>query len=338
MPARLSDRWMAGACISMFLLGMHGSRVFSASAQINNRKNCTVAIKEYGGNILIAQIVDDRLVLPAKQLRLSKRCFDLALSPDGKTLAYTYYDDSGQDFQRFIELLDVASGDVRRLTAIASNNSYNPRWSHDGRYIVASVPLCREYGMWESSEPTTNTSGLCRSRRRFGDDCASPIWGTGNASIYCGGISKLHETDLHGFPIRSYSLKTLVPKAMISVPWTMDLSDDGRTMLFETQLPDPEIQWHTGGRGAIYALDLSAGSARRTSPEQFIARCPAWLDANKYLFLGIPLTKENRAVINRDGLPKGNLYLGHIDTGEVLELHKKVWEFSISSASSGDDH
>ena len=109
-------------------------------------------------------------------------------------------------------------------------------------------------------------------------------------------------------------------------------------MLFETQLPDPEIQWHTGGRGAIYALDLSAGSARRTSPEQFIARCPAWLDANKYLFLGIPLTKENRAVINRDGLPKGNLYLGHIDTGEVLELHKKVWEFSISSASSGDDH
>ena len=147
MPARLSDRWMAGACISMFLLGMHGSRVFSASAQINNRKNCTVAIKEYGGNILIAQIVDDRLVLPAKQLRLSKRCFDLALSPDGKTLAYTYYDDSGQDFQRFIELLDVASGDVRRLTAIASNNSYNPRWSHDGRYIVASVRTMP--GIWD---------------------------------------------------------------------------------------------------------------------------------------------------------------------------------------------
>jgi dipeptidyl aminopeptidase/acylaminoacyl peptidase len=322
----------------VFLLGVHGFCVSPASAEINDPKNFTVAMKEYGGNIRLARIVDDRLVLPARQLRLSRRCFDLALSPDGKTLAYTHYDDSGKDFRRFIELLDVASGDVRRLTAITSNNSYNPRWSHDGRYLVASVRTMP--GIWDVGVIGTDNKDfrIVSQPRRFGTDCASPIWGTGNASIYCGSISKLHEIGLHGFPIRDYSLKTLVPKAMISVPWTMDLSDDGSTMLFETELPDPEIQWHTGGRGAIYALDLSAGSARRTSPEQFSARCPAWLDANKYLFLGIPLTKKNRAVINRDGLPQDNLYLAHIDTGEVLELHKRVWEFSISSASSGDDH
>ena len=66
----------------------------------------------------------------------------LALSPDGRRLAWTWQGPPGPDGSDYawgLRVADLTSGDVRSVRVAVSFNSgvlSNPRWSPDGRYIV----------------------------------------------------------------------------------------------------------------------------------------------------------------------------------------------------------
>ncbi len=300
----------------------------------DGQRHQTIVIKETDGDLLWAVIVGNRVASPLRRLNLPERCCDIALSPDGKTLAYTRYGQPRQRCQRFIELLDMASGQTRRLTAIESDNSYGPSWSHDGQYLAIKTWNVN-IGFWDIGiVGVDNGDFRIVSQARLSMGYFGPaVWGPSETSIYCGDLDKLRELDLRGVvPIRSFILRALVPKGMFSSAWSMDLSHDGRTLLFATELPDKEVRWHMGGRGAIYALDLSTGSAHPVSPHDISARNPAWLDGDCFLFLGIHLTRKNRAAINRGEYVSSNLYLCHLKSKKSSVLHEKVWEFSVSAA------
>ena len=66
----------------------------------------------------------------------------LALSPDGRRLAWTWQGPPGPDGSDYawgLRVADLTTGDVRKVRAAVSFNAgvlSNPRWSPDGRYVV----------------------------------------------------------------------------------------------------------------------------------------------------------------------------------------------------------
>lgn len=61
---------------------------------------------------------------------------DSLWSPDGKTLAFGHYDQLSAE-KTFIQLLDLETHQISQLPG--SQGIFGPRWSPDGRYIVAQA-------------------------------------------------------------------------------------------------------------------------------------------------------------------------------------------------------
>jgi len=60
--------------------------------------------------------------------------YQQSISPDGKKIAYTESDEKTGG--RFISIYDIESKTVKRMTSVPGDNSYFPRYSPDGNYLV----------------------------------------------------------------------------------------------------------------------------------------------------------------------------------------------------------
>ena len=245
------------------------------------------------------------------------------MSPDGKAIAYTR---KAASQHRSVELIDLATGRITKLSAITTQTSSGPEWSLDGRWLAVNTFDGHD---WDVTLVGTDSTGYRRLETRSkADGCMDPSWAPSGKWLCCrsGGLWKVG-TD--GASTQLVGTEQLA-KAIVSLPSDCSVSADGETTIFETQLLDEEVHWHTGGRPTLFATRAPGDGAHRVGPDQFSARAPRFIDERRFLFLGFPLSAQNRSRLAKDDIPRTDLYLGTLDGGDAILLREGVRDFSVT--------
>lgn len=93
---------------------------------------------------------------------------DLAVSPDGRQIAYSIY--VGSDDGHDIFILDVATGEERRLTS-GSDWNLQPSWSPDGTRLAFTAQRNDEFGI-----SVINVDGTGELRLAGSEGSETPAW------------------------------------------------------------------------------------------------------------------------------------------------------------------
>ncbi|MDB4982187.1 MAG: translocation protein TolB [Myxococcales bacterium] len=281
-----------------------------------------VSFESHDGTFWKATLKNSAFTDLARLTILKGRVSNHALSPGGNAVAYTRHDGSRR---RSVEIADLTTGHITRLSAIPTHTSYGPEWSNDGRRLAINTFDWKRWNVALIGADNTNYQALDSSKA---EGCMEPSWAPSGQWLCClsGAVWKIG-TD--GKTTRVLAARETIPNAILTVPRSCSVSADEDTILFEEELRDDEIPWHSGGRRVLFAVKASGEGAHRVGPDQFWASAPHFVDKRRFLFLGFSL-REHRSLLAIGGFPVMNLYLGSLDSGDAVLLRTRVREFSIA--------
>ena len=223
-----------------------------------------------GEHIAVASLQDP--AAPAKRLVLGN---DPAISPDGKRVAYTEFDDDGN---RFIAIVEIATGKANRVAGIPGENEFMAFWSVDGKRLVfhhfgesdwlfAQVDAAG--GNFRLVNPSLN--------RQAGAYGALP---NGNGWL-------CH--DLDSFFVIGPDRIEEVPGTSnvpgLSMPSHLDVAASCRSALIVRSVEEDMGPDSEGPPSAIFLLDLQTGAQTRLTSKGWDAICPSWIPGgDEFLF------------------------------------------------------
>ena len=225
---------------------------------------------------------------------IDKKGQDPFISPDGKKLAYTTFNDNGD---RFIEIVDLGTKNKLTLNT-QSNNCYGPVWSPDGTYIAYNV-FNTQTSKWSiaiidhtNSDPQILTGQL--------DEAYSPTWASDSKSITVQNMDNVYVIGLSGNIISTYKVaditKTLGPSSSDRFIFT----NDNKKIVFSSAVDEPGAK--DGPPTAVFIYNTEDKSTLRLSPKGYWANDVAIKD-NKVLFTASKVKSmvQNIYIIDMDG-------------------------------------
>jgi TolB protein len=208
---------------------------------------------------------------------------DPALSPDGRTIAFTNDHSSGSSVRRSIGAIDLASRQVREVVKVASDNAFGPAWSPDGEELLFSLFAD---GAWHVAlvDAAGGEPRVLRKGEPGGHACYSPAFAADGASFFCQDLDEVFQLGLDGGERWRAKAAQLFGSASLNSGARLAPSPDGKSVLIDVDLDEEtDLRGWDGPPPAIYAIDLGAKTARRISPPKRLVWQPAWLSSHSIL-------------------------------------------------------
>lgn len=203
--------------------------------------------------------------------------YDPAISPDGKRIAFTQYDEAGN---RRIAIMDIATRKSQLVEGIPGDNNYGPVWSPDGKDIYFNHFLDSD---WTVARVNSEGGGF---QIVYPGSVAFAVFPDGK-SLLCNDMSKFFVLALdQGKAGTRTDLPVDAKYESTSIPCRIDISPDGKSALFEMSV-ESDIQASKTDYPpvSIWREDLSDGSLTRVTPPGINAIYPSWLpDGSGLLF------------------------------------------------------
>lgn len=193
--------------------------------------------------------------------------FDPAWSPDGARIAFT----SNRDGQNEIYTLDIASGEVTRLTTTDGDiESAQPSWSRDGSMIAYTVKRLDAYQVWAMSANGEDKVQLVRSGQQLWDYL--PFWSLDGSTVFFNQRNLAPTRPwLMSIPFVGHDALTPTKLALPTPIEDVEFSPDGLWLIFESSNGD--------GNRDIYFSTVSGANRTRLTDDREIDFDPAWRPA-----------------------------------------------------------
>jgi TolB protein len=219
-----------------------------------------------------------------------------AISPNGAFLAFNTVE-PGQLLHR-IAVADLASGRIKILTAIPSNNCEEPDWSPDGSKLLFVFDTKKD----ERHIGIVNADGTGFREVPAGLEYPlyyTPVWAADGQSIFCT-TNRLHGNDnrnyicrlgLDGRVLKEWlemnlaDGRGLIPGGELGGWRPLHASPDGKSLLLDADMwgeGDGQNEVYTAP--AIWTMDLATGKVTRMTPRKLDGWSGQWLDAGDVLF------------------------------------------------------
>ncbi|HOO64278.1 MAG TPA: hypothetical protein PK364_10225 [Synergistaceae bacterium] len=213
------------------------------------------------------------------------RGYDPEISPQGNRIAFTAYSDEGD---RYIALASPATEEVEILSSVPGNNSYGPRWSPDGKFLL--------FNHWEDSKGNWVLGLLDLESRKFRilapeqQGLFSPFWDFRGTFVYGQDLDFLYRIDVaSGHVVEKKPLAEIIGNAMISSALRFSVSTDGSKWLFDGEIEGGPA-WEKSDLPLISAIFLytpEKGEVRQLTDRSVCAMHPFWLPGGEaFLFSG----------------------------------------------------
>lgn len=207
---------------------------------------------------------------------------DPEISPDGTKLAYTHTDEQNQ---RRIAVVDVASGQRTIFTAVPGRKAYGPNWLPDSSALTFHF---EDGGAWQLGWAKADGSGFRALWKATDADSAlqGVAWQPDGKGFFAYDLQAIHRFDAEGKPQQKWILAKIIPKASFSAGGAISLSPDGRELLLEVDMLEPNPNKEdTNPPSAIWSLEPTSGKSVRITPKGHPYHAsPRWLSADEMLF------------------------------------------------------
>lgn len=216
-----------------------------------------------------------------------------SISPDGNAIAFTETDSMGN---RYIAVYKIQPNGILpltpefiRFTAVPGSNSYEPRFSPDGKNLVFNYWNGNDWDIAIVGADNSNYFNLTEPLRvstGFTSGFYSPCWAPDSKSILTHDMKDVYEFDLQGNIINKYSLMKALTDAKVypssASVFTYNknkthLIFDGENETFFENLEEPV--------NGIYSYDIKNNSIKMISPEDYSSIHPViFYDDNKIYY------------------------------------------------------
>jgi dipeptidyl aminopeptidase/acylaminoacyl peptidase len=220
------------------------------------------------------------LVEPMAKPKKLTEGVDPAISPDGKTVAFTQNDAEGN---RRIATVDVATGKVTVVSGIPGKNEFMPRWSADGKELFFSH---FDESDWSFAKVNATGGGFAvvvdKAVRQVA--AASPL--PDGKRWLC--------HDLEGFYLLTFGddgkasftdLPQVKTESGLSMPSQIAVSADGAFAIIQLDM-DEEVPGEDGPLSALHRLEIKTGELTRLTAKGVFAHGPSLLPGGKEILFG----------------------------------------------------
>jgi len=200
---------------------------------------------------------------------------DVAISPDGKSVAYTVISVKGD---RTLGIMDLNTKNKKTLKT-GSQNCFGPVWSPDGNYIAYNV-FDNKKSNWQVAiiKVSGNTSPQILTAQML--QCMMPTWSVDSKAVAVQDMQNVYIIDLTGNLTSTYKISEL------NKDWGPSSADrfiiTNNRIAFSSEENDP-VKGVDEPPTAIFIYDLATKSTLRLSPKGYYA----WglvVKGNKLLF------------------------------------------------------
>jgi len=208
---------------------------------------------------------------------------DPAISPDGRSVAYTKDTSGPKGVRRHIAIVDVATRASRGLASVPSDNSFGPVWSPDGSGLLVYVLADKVWNLGlVKADDSAFRLVVTGGPRVF--PCWSAAWASDGKSIFCQDLANIARIALDGKPLWSASAAQLFPGGGLNSGSGISPSPDGGKLLVEVDMDEPVFvnSWD-GPPPAVFLVDVAGRTAMRLTEKGTLAWQPEWLDTAAFL-------------------------------------------------------
>jgi TolB protein len=224
-----------------------------------------------------------------------------AISPDGKSVAFTQVEPKDGTYVRRIAIVENATGGSRRLDSVPSENSYCPTWSRAGDWIGFTM---RSNEVWDLGIVKVDGSGFTVVGKGEPKDVTlfSPCWARDGKSIFCQDMIRIYQLDLNGSVIAQWTIEKIVPNGSMSGDGRIDVSPDGNRLLLSVEMNEEydRKDWD-GPVPALWSLDLTTHAAVRLTSKNLFAWDGCWIDDANLLFVSQRTGDKRPAIYRTNG-------------------------------------
>jgi len=264
------------------------------------------------------------------------RGYDPEISPDGRHVAFTHYEDAGPTAapDRSIAICDIASRDIEVMRSMPGSTHFGPAWSPRGDWIAVSSYVNGVWGVGIVRRDGTSYRLLTGGLQR---DTYSPTWNHRGDRILCHGDGFLYTLDEKGGVRDRVPCRDIAGDYGMTSATSFRLSRDGRCLLFDADVPNETMAGLNEPPGALFVHDLSSGKTERITPRGICGFYPTWYPGGKVLFSGF----------GEGDMPKGegparitvHLYTIDVSGGNLQVFIEDARDASLSSlVGSGLTH
>ncbi len=242
-------------------------------------------------------------VADKKEYLIAKKGQDPYISPDGKKLAFTTFNEKGD---RFIAVVDLNSHHKIILNT-QNNNSYGPVWSPDGSLIAYNSFDSKNAQWYIALVDSANTNSRILSRRL--ENCYVPSWLVNGKNVVVQNLDNVFVVTLSGDIMSTYKVAALSTAMGASSSDRFIFTDDNKKIVFSEDVDEPGES--DGPPSAVFIYDIINKSTLRLSPKGYSAD-EVFVKGNKVLFTASKLnsTIQNVYSVDVDGGNFKILFMG----------------------------
>jgi len=203
------------------------------------------------------------------------------ISPDGTRLAFNT--ETEKTTERHIAIADVATGKITILPGIPSDNNCVPVWSPDGLKLIFNSMSDNK---WLTGIINADGTGFhyFTPKAPITNSLNSIAWTPDSQDFYAQDLDTLYHYALDGSLKDKRSLANLIPRAGFSSGQQFTVSQDGHTLLMDTEMDESSARKNWDGPPpAVWTLDLASGKATRLTPKGLFAWMPSWVSESEFI-------------------------------------------------------
>ncbi len=225
---------------------------------------------------------------------IAKKGQDPYISPDGRKLAYSTFNEKGD---RFIAIVDLNTHH-KILLNTQNNNSYGPVWSPDGSLIAYNSFDSKNAKWYIALIDTGNTNPRILSGQL--ENSYVPSWLVNSKNLVVQNLDNVFVVSLSGDIISTYKVSTLSNAMGASSSDRFVFTNDNKKIVFSEDVDEPGES--DGPPSAIFIYDIVNKSTLRLSPKGYFAD-QVFVKGNKILFTASKLnsTIQNVYSVDMDG-------------------------------------
>lgn len=213
------------------------------------------------------------------------------ISPDGKYIAFNI-EKNTNSISRFIAILEIASGKIKQLKNIPSDNNFNPTWSPDSKKLLFNTFIDND---WHLAVINSEDSGYQLIQNTKGE--FSPAWAIDNNSFFSHDLESIYWIDIKGNIIKKWSLQTIIGNADMSSASRIQVAPDGKKLIMDVDMRETiTIKNWDEPPSALWMYDLSTNKSTRLTPKGLLAWSPFWINAEDYVFTTQKPSEKNSSL------------------------------------------